>query len=210
MFYDRHRQVLNTEMQSSLRMKFQRMGDRGTNSAAMTDNDDIFTLMTFRKLVKSMPDTGADIQHALTFRRALSCGKGPEWMRLLLQLLGDIFQQKILPVTERLLNKPPLNRHIPRAVTIIKYSLCRVTRATQGRAEPDGVFREAPGEAGIIGLLALKVLRAQRHINRAVKFTARRLVNNRVTNQPKSRRPLRQIESIKKMSMRCHDAASKS
>ncbi|MEE8659717.1 hypothetical protein DOFOFD_11985 [Acetobacteraceae bacterium EV16P] len=65
----------------------------------MTDNDDIFTLMTFRKLVKSMPDTGADIQHALTFRRALSCGKGPEWMRLLLQLLGDIFQQKILPVT---------------------------------------------------------------------------------------------------------------
>lgn len=186
----RHRQVLNAEMQGGLRVKFQRMGDCGTNGAPMTDNDNVFTLETLRKLVESVSDAGADIQHALTFRWAFSCGKRPEWMRLLLQLPGDIFQQKILPVAERLLDKPPLNRHLPRAVTIVKYGLSRVPRAAQGRAKPNGVFREAPGEAGVIGFLALKVIRAQRHINRAVKFAACRLVNNGVSHQPKSRRPL--------------------
>lgn len=52
MLNHRLRQVLDAEMQGGLRVKFQRMGDCGTNGALMTDNDNVFTLVTLRKLVK--------------------------------------------------------------------------------------------------------------------------------------------------------------
>src|ERR1700741_5519449 len=131
------------------------MGHRGTNSAAVADDNDVVIVVPHREFLQRGANAVYHFSQRLTPRRSLMPEKWPKGVLGQREPCWQFGVRQALPFAKTLLDQARFHLQLGAWIAGREYRLCGSAGARQGRHLPCGGSRQARGQ-GLIHWLLLK------------------------------------------------------